>query len=118
MPYSINWKGKVLDYNYRKMQENHFAFYIGNIYVGQLFKNTGRLKYWSAVAKTPRPNSMHSVSGFYTRWKACEWLLKAEGYTVEGLMNSDIIVTCDGCGGCGYTIDHKHLPNDTHQDDT
>lgn len=102
MPSSICWEGKVLDFHFKPLQINHSAFYIGDILVGQIFKHTGRLKYWTAVALTPRVNNLHSVSGFGTRWKAAEWLLKAEGYTTDGDSLFDDKITCDTCEGKGF----------------
>lgn len=86
------------------MAEGHTAFYVGDIYVGALFRHSGRLKYWTAVGNTPRPNGMHSVSGFGTRWKACEWLLKAEGYHVQDEFGSELVKTCDVCDGRGHVM--------------
>lgn len=71
--------GKVLDFYFKKRVFNgefhSYVFYIGDIYVGQIFKirNT-----YSVVGKTP--NKLSPIDGLATRWQAAELLLKMEGY--------------------------------------
>lgn len=75
MPYSIIVNGKVLDYHYKKLSAFSYNFYIGNMYMGQVF-NMG--KSWSCVAK--EPNKLCPIDGFKTRFDACEMILKLNGY--------------------------------------
>ena len=73
--YSVIINGEVLDYRFKKLQTGfHYAFYVGDIYVGQVF-NMG--KYWSAVAADG--NSLCPINGFKNRLYACEILLKMRG---------------------------------------
>lgn len=78
MPYSCIIDGKVLDYHYKKSKVNDFQynFYIGDIFVGQVFQiNQHR---WSAVSAMP--NVYGVVEGFGSRFWASEYLLKVGGY--------------------------------------
>lgn len=68
--------GKVLDYHYKKLGNGGIAFYIGDIYVGQLYKIG---KSWSVVGKSPHP--LAPISGLRTRWQGAELLLRLEGYS-------------------------------------
>ena len=68
-------EGKALDWRYKKMGDDHIAFYIGDIYVGQVWKI---FKSYSVVGKNPHP--LCPIDGFRTRHDACEMLLKLEGY--------------------------------------
>lgn len=76
---SIVLKGKVLDFKY--IQNKHlkfvYNFYIGDIYVGQLFKIDEHR--WAAVGNTS--HKFNKIDGFGTRWKAAEFLLRLEGYS-------------------------------------
>ena len=72
---SLVVNGKVLDFRYKKITDSISAFYIGSIYVGQVFKMHKRA--WSVVAKTP--NKICPVDGFARRRDAAEFLLKLEG---------------------------------------
>ena len=67
--------GQVLDYHYKKLGNGGYAFYIGDIYIGQLYK-VG--KAWSVVGRAP--NKLCPIEGFISRWKAAQFLLKLEGY--------------------------------------
>ena len=58
--------GKVLDWHFKKMNICYF-FYIGDIYVGQLFKT--KRNGWIAVS------DLGKCEGFITRWKGCQFLL-------------------------------------------
>jgi hypothetical protein len=73
--YSINWEGKVLDFHWKKLQPFHYSFYIGDIFVGQVF-NLGRS--WSGVGKNP--HILNGFSGFKTRLDATRFILTLEGY--------------------------------------
>jgi len=68
-------EGKVLDYHYKKLTSCATAFYIGDIYVGQIFKLR---KTWSVVGRSPHP--LCPIDGIATRWQAAQLLLKLEGY--------------------------------------
>ena len=73
--YSIVLDGKVLDYRYKKMNHFTYAFYVGDIYVGQVF----RMKhYWSCISS--KPNDLCPVDGFKNRFHASEFILKLGGY--------------------------------------
>lgn len=77
--YSINHKGKVLDFKFKK-NIGFWTFYIGDankdIFIGHLF-NMGRS--WSGVACNP--HKLNGLEGFKTRLDACMFLLKLEGYS-------------------------------------
>ena len=75
--YSAIVDGKVLDFKYRRINDFTYGFYIGCIYVGQVFNMK---RYWSCVAASP--NELGSISGFKNRYYASEMLLKMEGYYV------------------------------------
>lgn len=66
-------EGKVLDWKWKK-RKTDTLFYIGDIYIGQLFffKNKG----WSALHRLPQ--SIGLVEGFKTRYAASNFLLKFE----------------------------------------
>ena len=65
--------GKVLDYNYKKLQENHYLFKVGDISIGQVFK----MKFgWSAVVTYPSSISVGVVEGFKTRTSASQYMLQ------------------------------------------
>lgn len=79
--YSVVHEGKVLDYHYKKQNEFTYAFYIGDILIGQVFKMRGGC--WSCVGWKTKNEHMHSlypVDGFKTRFHASEFMLKAAGY--------------------------------------
>ncbi len=74
--YALVWEGEVHDYRFKLLQENwHYAFYCGDIYMGQVF-NLGRAG-WSAVPKVP---TGFTYDGFKTRRAAAEMILKVNGY--------------------------------------
>ena len=71
--YSVVVDGKVLDMRYKKMEHNHgYVFYVGDIYVGQIFKTRNR---WCAVSSKPS-NGLCPLDGFRSRYHASEFLLK------------------------------------------
>ena len=73
--YSVVLGGKVLDYHFKKLKAGHYAFYIGDILVGQvLILRSG----WSAVGYSP--SKLCPVHGFNSRLRAAEFLLCLEGY--------------------------------------
>ena len=78
--YGIVYNGKVQDFRYNKLQDSHYAFYIGDYYVGQVIKVW---KEWSAVASTPQ--KVCPVDGFTTRHRAAWFLLKLQGYVDEAI---------------------------------
>jgi hypothetical protein len=63
--------GKVLDWHWKRRGVD-ILFYVGDIYIGQLF-NLGR-RGWSALHKDP--NEIGLVEGFKTRYDASHFLLK------------------------------------------
>jgi len=74
--HSVNIKGKVLDFYYKKRElEGNYSFYIGDIFIGQVF-NMGR--YWSCVSGKPHEFSL--VDGFKTRFHASVFMLRLQGY--------------------------------------
>jgi hypothetical protein len=68
--------GAVLDWRFKKRNAFTFAFYIGDIFVGQIFKMRRR---WSVVGKSP--NILCPIDGLASRADAAELLLKLEGFT-------------------------------------
>lgn len=76
--YFVVVDGKALDFSFKKIQEHHSAFYIGDIYIGQIFK---MMRSWSIVGKTP--NRLCPIDGLKTRLDCCMLLLKLEGYSGE-----------------------------------
>ena len=73
--HSLVVNGNVLDFKYKKIALG-YTFYLGDIYVGQIFKM--RKHEWSVVGKTP--SNLTPVHGFGSRWHASEFLLKLEGF--------------------------------------
>jgi len=79
--YSVIVDDKVLDFKYKKLGEAVSAFYVGDIYVGQVFKMR---RYWSCVSAKPvyiNGSNIYPVDGFKTRFHASEFMLKAGGFT-------------------------------------
>jgi len=66
--------GKVLDWHFKKRTVDT-VFYIGDIFVGQIFKVANT---YSVVGKTP--HDLSPINGLATRWQAAELLLRMEGY--------------------------------------
>lgn len=74
--YSCIVEGQVLDFKYKKLTEHVQAFYIGHIYVGQVFK----MRYgWTAVSATSNPYG--PTVGFKSIYYASDYLLKVSGYS-------------------------------------
>lgn len=69
--YSSIVDGKVLDWRWKK-RDVDTLFYVGDIFIGQLFNN-GR-NGWSAVYKDP--TGLGCVDGFKTRYAASQFMLK------------------------------------------
>ncbi len=65
--------GKILDYNYKKLQENQYAFYIGDILIGQVFKMRSG---WSSVINFRPCITVGVVDGFKTRYAASAYMLQ------------------------------------------
>ncbi len=85
MPYSvINIDGCVSDINYRRVlnSPNVQSVFLNDLHLGQLF-NLGSLG-WDAVSHTKAniPRACRNVSGFKSKRKATEHLLKL--YSVHG----------------------------------
>lgn len=74
--YSCIVEGQVMDFNYKKLTEIAQAFYIGHIYVGQVFKMR---RGWTAVSATSNPYG--PTVGFKSRYYASDYLLKVGGYS-------------------------------------
>jgi len=69
--------GKVLDFKFKNGGQDFLTlFYIGNIFVGQIFKMRHG---WTVVGKSP--NVLSPIDGIATRWQAAQLLLRMEGYT-------------------------------------
>lgn len=75
MPISIIHKGRVLDFHYKKLNDFTYAFYVGDIYVGQVFRAK---RYWSCVGTSG--SRLYPQDGFKNRYYASEFLLKVESY--------------------------------------
>lgn len=75
MPYSEIVDGRVLDYSFTKSPRKDditvYNFYIGDIYIGQIFK--GR-RTWDVVSGFE--NKYGVVKGFVSRMDAAEYLLQ------------------------------------------
>ena len=86
---SCVYEGKVLDWHFKK-RPSDTLFYIGDIFVGQLFKIG---KTWSGLPAHPRDNDRSLVDGFRSRVDACQYLLQYEGYDTsrEYSWNPDIL---------------------------
>lgn len=78
MTYSITVDGKVKDYHFIRQNDFTVNFYIGDIYVGQIFKLNG----YTAMLCKPHPHN--KVHGFKTRLAAAEYLLRIGGYRNNG----------------------------------
>jgi hypothetical protein len=74
---SLVVNGKVLDYKFKKTVDGIYAFYIGDILIGQAFKMR---RDWSAVSIICE--RMSKVDGFKTRIRAADYMLKLQGYAV------------------------------------
>jgi hypothetical protein len=81
---SIVHNGKVLDFRYKRVTALNFVaydFYIGDIFLGQLFKDHNT---WSAVAFGEVISvKMRMAHGFRTRYAASEYILKVKGYVTD-----------------------------------
>lgn len=69
--YSAIVDGEVLDFHFKLLIKDQYGFYLGNIFVGQIFHCN---KSWSCVSY--KPHELNPVSGFKTRYDAAEMLLK------------------------------------------
>ena len=69
--YSENYQGKVLDYRFKRMNEFTYAFYIGDIYLGQVYNMD---RNWAAVSGII--TGYGPVYGFKTRMDACQYILQ------------------------------------------
>jgi len=65
--------GKVLDFKFKKLQNNHHAFYIGDILIGQVFKMRSG---WSSVIDFRPCVNVGVVNGFKTRYSAVQYMLQ------------------------------------------
>jgi len=72
---SLSVNGKVLDFHYKKLLPDFYAFYVGEYYIGQVINMQG---HWAAVSS--KPFAFMPVSGFVTRSAASEFLLKLIDY--------------------------------------
>lgn len=87
--YSLNVNGVMKNYRYKLLQEGggdppyrHYAFYLDDIYVGQIMKSTygrGGTTWTACTGATPSKN-VCPCFGFATRDHAADFLLKLEGY--------------------------------------
>jgi len=73
--YSVVVDGKVLDFKFKRLNDFTYAFYIGDILVGQVFHMKTS---WSCVSHTT--NTLCPVAGFKSRYYAADFLLKLGGY--------------------------------------
>ena len=74
MKYSATVDGEVLDFRFKRLAEDHVAFYIGDLSMGQIFKFP---RYWSAVCHGEC--KMRMVKGFKTRLDAATFILESKG---------------------------------------
>ena len=75
--YSVIYKGKVLDFNYKKDSNSNYEFRIDDILIGVISNTQSG---WAAVSYQPQKDDMGLVYGFKTRLSASEYLLKLQGY--------------------------------------
>jgi len=79
---STIYDGKVLDWSYKKMTiDDWYAFYIGDIYVGQVSKRD-RDDSWTAISA--ESSVMFPVTGFQTRYYASKFLIEIQSYDRAG----------------------------------
>jgi hypothetical protein len=69
--YSAIVDGKVLDFHFKLLIKDQYAFYLGDIFVGQIFHIN---KSWDCVSY--KSHELNPVCGFRTRYHAAEMLLK------------------------------------------
>ena len=79
MVLSCCYEGKVFDFHYKqnKSQKFIYNFYIGDVFIGQLFK-LGKHD-WSAVPWHEKGRGK-SEQGFGSRYQASNYLLKVTGF--------------------------------------
>lgn len=71
MPYSHIVDGKVLDVTCKNMRDKHYAVYLGDILIGQIFN----MKFgWDVVSNYPQPLGV--ISGLKSKWKCYDLLIK------------------------------------------
>ena len=76
--YSTVYQGKVHDWKYKKMTHNGwYAFYIGDIYVGQVVKKD-RDNSWAVISS--KPCIGNGAEGFQNRYYASKFLLEIQSY--------------------------------------
>ena len=75
--YSVIIDGKVLDFHYKRVKAapNIHNFYVGDIFIGQVFKMR---HYWSCVS-FKKPCDLCPAHGFKNRYWASEFLLRING---------------------------------------
>lgn len=73
--------GKVLDWRFKRQNEFTTAFYVGDIFVGQVFK----MKKGDYSAVCGGECIMRMMSGFGTRYAACHFMLTSCGMYGESL---------------------------------
>lgn len=69
--YSVVHEGKVLDYKFKKMNEFTYSFWVGDIYLGQVFNMDTS---WTAVTRPA--TGFGPVNGFKTRVDACQFIIQ------------------------------------------
>lgn len=86
--------GKALDWHFRPVTDNHYAFYVGDMLLGSIFNLS---RNWSAVCapeytvwfeRNGLKQTFGSVQGFKTRFDAAEYLLKTARIE-DGLKHED-----------------------------
>ena len=76
MPHSVCTDGKVVDVHY-KIREQDTVVYLGDEYIGQLFKFRNR---YTAIYRYPSELGFVKVDGFATRYDATHYLLRLHVY--------------------------------------
>ena len=76
MPYSVIVNREVRDIGYRKLENEGYAVYLGEEYIGQVFEL--RRQHWAAVPRTP--HKLSPLYGFGSRPSAMEIILRIEGF--------------------------------------
>lgn len=86
MPTSVVYNGKVLDYHYKKYNDQPYTmygFYIADmgskIFIGHIYKSSRRGRTsWDAVCTHPN-RTWNVCDGFVSRYAASEFMLKSCG---------------------------------------
>jgi hypothetical protein len=89
--YALCWEGQVLVYRFKNLRDGIYAFYCGDVYMGQLFKMRRRKGYtWTAVPNWPSPYSPYD--GLSSRLDACEMCIKIFRHAMKDLIRKEAML--------------------------